>query len=957
MFSLHNSTFAPNFFMRPNFILLPIFFLFFSIAAMAQSGVLTGKITDASTGQKLTGATVIINNLNKKTSSDLDGAFRFSNVAPGTYTIQVTYVGYELKEISGVEIKASVITNFDINLSLSTKNNLEAVVVKTEARKETQNATLNVRRNAPVVSDIISAEQIRRSPDRNVGDVLKRVSGTSIQDNKFVVVRGMNDRYNEALLNGALLPSTEPDRKTFSFDIFPSDIVDNITVIKSALPEYPGSFAGGLIQVNLKEIPEKSFLNIKGSLGLNTITTGDVFYSDGGGRNLLGQDNGSRSLYSGYPSSEVYNTLTIGEKQQFARSQGNNWGITSRTAPINNSYSLSGGFNYKSAGGYPRFGGIFSISHIENFRFSSNQVNTYIWDPTTPDSNATKAPASLFQDSVYNRNILNSGLANFSLRISPNHKFFFNNLYTVSSTSQTSIRNGVSAAIFDNLAPYKGYAHYFQDNRFYNTQLGGEHFIPKAKIRMRWLGYYTDYKRNEPNYRQSVYAARDEASPFEAFLSTSTAPSTLAGGVRFDWLTTDIDRGVNVDISKQFTLFDNLQTIKTGFSHHFDKRLRDGRYQTISRTNKEGFNNNLLFLDVDNIFDPENFDGKTGFILNDINQPQWFYYDGSIRNTTAYLMLDNKFAEKLRLAWGVRMEDYRNIVNSFDGNGIPVTVDSSFLNFLPSANLVYNVLPKANLRLSFSQTVVRPQYRELSAGLFYDFFQNTTFFGSPLTQTKIDNYEIRWEQFFNNGQYYSVSGYYKKFRDAIEQALTLSGTLTRSATWYNVPEANNYGIELEFRKNFDFLGEAFKNLYFYTNASFIRSRVDTRNIGLGLDSVARPLQGQSPFIVNLSLQYSSPESGLNFSLLYNQVGDRIIFVGGIQDATIWERPHALLDFKVSKTFMKNGLVELTLGDIINGDDTWFWDLNDNKTFNKGSDPAIQSQSFGLNASLAVSYRF
>lgn len=944
--------------MRPNITFFLVIFLFLSFTASAQNGTITGKITDASTGQKLTGATVVITANNRKTSSDLDGAYRFSNVAPGTYTIQITYVGYELKEISGVEIKAAAITNFDINLSLSTKNNLEAVVVKTEARKESLSATLNVRRNSPVVSDIISAEQIRRSPDRNVGDVLKRVSGTSIQDNKFVVVRGMNDRYNEALLNGALLPSTEPDRKTFSFDIFPSDIVDNITVVKSALPELPASFAGGLIQVNLKEIPDKSFLNIKGSLGYNSITTGDVFYSDNGGRNLLGQDNGSRTIYSGFPTSEEYNTLPIGEKQQYARSLGNNWGVQSRTAPVNNSYSLSGGFNYKSGnGGYPRFGGIFAISHIENFRFAFNNVNTYIWDPNTPDSNATKAPSSLFEDSVYTRNILNSGLANFSLRLSPNHKIFFNNLYTVSSTSQTSIRNGISAAIYDDLTPYKGYAHYFQSNRFYNAQLGGEHFIPKPKLRIRWLGYYTDFLRNEPNYRQMVYAKRDETSPYEAYLSTSTAPSTIAGGVRFDWLTTDIDRGVNVDISKQFTLFDNLQTIKGGFSHHYDKRLRDGRYQTISRTNKEGFDNNLLFLDVNNIFNSENFNGKTGFILNDINQPQWFYYDGSIRNTAAYLMLDNKFTEKLRLAWGVRMEDYRNIVNSFDGNGIPVTVDSSFFNLLPSANLVYNVLPKANLRLSFSQTVVRPQYRELAAGLFYDFFQNTTFFGSALTQTKIDNYEIRWEQFFNNSQYYSVSVYYKKFRDAIEQALTLSGTLTRSATWFNVPEANNYGIEFEFRKNFDFLGEAFKNLYFYTNASFIRSRVDTRNIGLGLDSTARPLQGQSPYIVNMSLQYSHQSSGLNFSVMYNQVGDRIIFVGGIQDATIWERPHALVDFKVSKTFMKNGLVEFTLGDILNGDDFWFWDLNDNKTFNKEIDPAIQSQSFGLNASLSVSYRF
>lgn len=931
---------------------------FLSNIMFAQSGVLTGKITDASTGQVLTGATVVVIKGNIKTTSDLDGVYKLGGLKTGTYSIQFSYVGYELKEISGIEVKANEIQSFNVNLSISTKNSLQTVVVKTEAKKETLSSILNVRRNAPVVSDVISAEQIKRSPDKNISDVLKRVSGTSIQDNKFVVVRGMNDRYNEALLNGALLPSTEPDRKSFAFDIFPSDIVDNITVIKSALPEYPASFAGGLIQVNLKEIPDKSFVSVKGSFGYNSITSGDVFYSDNGGTSILGKDDGSRTFPLGFPTSSEYNNQEINprEKTKLAQSFSNDWGLASNpSAPLNNSYNITGGFNIKSDNSYPRVGGIFSIGHVESFRFSNNKVNSYLWDPTTADSSATDAPDYLYNDSIYTHSVLNSILANLSFKLNSNNKFFINNLYSVNASSQTNVRNGLSTIVTGNLAPYNAQAHYFQSNTIYNTQLGGEHFISKQKIRIKWLGYYTKFDRDEPDYRQMVYYTPYEDAPLQAYLGRPTLVSTTTGGVRFYWKTKDEDKGVNVDLSKQFVMFGNTQTIKVGFSHHYDKRVRNGRFQTITPTDYGRFDNNLLKLPPGEIFNAENYNERTGFVLNDINAPQWFYYDGNIKNTATYLMFDNKFTSKIRLAWGVRMEDYNNVVNSFDGNAQPAKVDTGFLNFLPSANFVYSVLPKANIRASYSQTVARPLYRELASGLFYDFFQNATFFGTNLNQTKIDNYEIRWEQYFNNAQYYSASVYYKNFKNPIEQKIFLSGSDSRILTWQNAPKAENYGIEIEFRKNFDFISPALSNLFIYANGAYIKSTAFVK--GNGSDTVNRPLQGQSPYLVNLSLQYSDPKLGLNFSALFNQVGERIQFVGGDQDAYIWEKPHGILDFKIGKSFLKSGMVEFTVSDVLHRNDNLFWDLNDNKKYDKNYDALIQSKSFGLNASISVSYKF
>jgi len=239
--------------MQPKATVLTILLIcFISAFTKAQQVSISGRITDETNNQPLIGATITIVNSSKYAISETDGRYHIPQLPAGTYTLHISYVGYNAKEITGVEVIASQTTTLNITLSLSSSANLQNVIVKTDARRENLSAVLNTRRNAPMVSDVISADMIRKSPDKSTSDVLKRVSGTTVQDNKFVIVRGMNDRYNEALLNGSLLPSSEPDRKTFAFDIFPAEIVDNITVIKSATPDLPGSFAGGLIQVNTK---------------------------------------------------------------------------------------------------------------------------------------------------------------------------------------------------------------------------------------------------------------------------------------------------------------------------------------------------------------------------------------------------------------------------------------------------------------------------------------------------------------------------------------------------------------------------------------------------------------------------------------------------------------------------------------------------------------------------------
>jgi len=273
-------------------------------------------------------------------------------------------------------------------------------------------------------------------------------------------------------------------------------------------------------------------------------------------------------------------------------------------------------------------------------------------------------------------------------------------------------------------------------------------------------------------------------------------------------------------------------------------------------------------------------------------------------------------------------------------------------------------LKNANLRFSFSQTVARPSYRELANVVFYDFAQNITYFGNPnLVETHIDNYEARWEQYFDNGQYYSGSVFYKHFENAIEQNLWLPGSDSRSVKFVNIPKATNIGVELEARKNFDFVGKGWENLYGYVNVAYINSKVFVR--GVTSDTSAnRPLEGQSPFVLNASLMYTEPKTGLGVSMMFNSIGYRLYLVGSVTDPPVWQKIHPTLDLKVSKTFLKNGLIELAWADILHGDDIQYENHNNNQNYSDASstpyssvDKLIAKQGNGTILSLAVSYRF
>ena len=923
-----------------------VFTVIFSINANAQQGgVINGTVSDAETAIPLPGSTVKINNSDKYAITDADGKFSINGLKKGKYILLVSFVGYEEKQITEVEVSLAEPTILNISLSVAFKTTLSNVIVQTTARKENLSSLLIIRKNSATVSDIISAEQIRRSPDKNTSDVLKRISGTTIQENKFVVVRGMNDRYNEAMLNNALLPSSEPDRKTFAFDIFPSEVVDNITIIKSATPDLPGSFSGGLIQINTKDIPEKNFFSIKGGVGYNSITTGKNYFDYTGGKtDWLGIDDGTRSLPGQFPSTHKFvNTSDPKTIIDYAQKFRNDWAYYQKSsAPINSSLQLSGGFNANISknNNTRKLGGIFAVSYSSNFKYSGYRRLDYL------DSGDTLYN---YKDSSYARNTLASALVNFTLKLNRNNKLYFNNIYSITSTDITTLRSGPAQT---NLyADIKANSFFFASNRVLNTQIGGDHFFPALKLRLKWNGYYTDLYRNEPDYRRNVYFTYDLNSPYIALITAGTSISTISGGIRYYGDVKDIAKGLNVDLSLPFQLLNQKQNFKFGASYYNDSRTRDIRFFTTAY-DPDLFNTKYLYYAQDSIFSKDNY-RIHGFTLIEDNNPS-NHYDGSIKNTAGYLMFDNKLADKLRFVWGVRLESYHQILNTINNVGSPISIDTTYKDWLPSANLIYSVLKNANLRASYSKTVARPLYRELANTFYYDFLTNTTYAGNPdLTETHINNYEIRWEHYFNSAQYYSVSGFYKDFKNPIEQYLPISGGDSRTVNYTNTPKAWNLGVEFEARKNFAFINKDLENLAIFANVALIKSRVDL--LGTGDTAVSRPLQGQSPYIINAGLQYTLANN-FGISVLYNEIGTRIFLVGSAQEQAIWEKPHPAFDIKLNKYFYKKGIIELTFSDIFHKDDIQFYDLNKNKKYNVDSDRLIVSQSFGFNVSIAVVYK-
>ena len=917
-------------------------FLLLCCTLFAQTVRLTGKVFNEK-AEPISGASVSVTGKGGITTTS-DGTFTL-NLPEGQYEISVSAIGYETKIIGDVKAAAGVVNDLSIVLAVKTKEE-EGIVIKarTTLKKETVNALLQFQKNTNTVASVISAESIRRSPDRNTGEVLKRTPGASLQEGRFLVVRGLPDRYNQAMLNGILLTSTEPDRKTFSFDLIPAPMIDNIVINKAFVPELPGEWAGGLVQVNTRDIPARNFFNIQVGTGFNSQTTGKTFYRDAykGKWDWLGIDDGTRALPSAYTTKSRFDTAGSAAKTAIGRQLANVWSPLKGTAPMNLSFQANGGFAGKLFN--KNMGGTFGLFYTKNNRFINqlNQLNTL-------DNNGNFGVDQTYADDRYQQDVTVGGLASLSLQLNPRNRISVKTIVNVNTTNAVTLRNGFDYNRNDSLV--RGSEMTFRQNTFFTVQATGDHTL-SAPLRLRWYGAFNILDGYTPDQRRLVYTSEAEGKPYRALLSNSLSQQS---GSRVYQALSDYIYTAGGDLSFNYELFGQRQTLKGGYMLQIRDRLYDAQ---LFANYLPSYNSQLVLLPASEIFAPENFgtgdDNKFGF--DAIKNRNFRYMANTILNA-GYIQFDNQLSTAFRVVWGLRAENYDQLIGSVKAWD-PRHVRSQVLDVLPGVNATYKINNKTNLRLSGSQTVVRPELRELAALNLYDFELNASVQGNPqLKRTKVTNADLRYEFYPQAGEVLTVGAFYKYFSNPIELYYNPSSGGASTFNVQNPEKAFSYGAELEFRKRLDFIN--LDNFTLQANTAYIYSRV--KDAKLQLD---RPLQGQSPYVVNVGLLYDLQKYGLTSTLLYNQIGHRIAYVGNLTAAAlvpdIYEAPRPVLDFQLTKKLLKQKAeLRLNVSDILNKALYFYQNpvAGENTGFDKATDAYRFSRRYGTTYTLSFNYSF
>ncbi|NBC17682.1 MAG: TonB-dependent receptor [Bacteroidetes bacterium] len=938
--------------------------LLWSVPALAQTGTVTGTLVDSETGEPLIGANVQIDGTAIGTATDIDGNYTVKAIEPGTYDFVFSYIGYNPTTVENVEVVAGETKRLDLALTPEAVG-MEEVVVEASALENTEAALLKQRQKASSVSDAISAEAIGRSGAGDAADAMEKVTGASVVDGKYVYVRGLGDRYMTTQLNGASLPSADPDRNSVSLDLFPSGALDNIITTKSFTPDKPGSFAGGSVDISTKAFPEQFTFSVSSSVGYNTEATGaDNFLSyDGGNLSLLDFDADDRAIpdvWQNRPedAEPIIDVLArrdpelASDLNALATAFDPTMAPTTNTAPLDRSFSISTG-NQTPVFGRP-FGFHVGVSYDQSYNFYDDgrygefKLTGSVEDKDELDPQATLSDARGTQEELL------GGLANLSYKVTPNHILGTIFMYNRSAESVAQYQSGQLQRDLPSSSIFETRVLGYTERLLQSLQFNGEHYFGGlGDLRAEWTTSLTNTTQEEPDLRffanqinviqngtvDSVYAIRT---------SNYTAPSRYFRDLEEDgWsskldLTVPLGRGNSVKVGGAYNLRER------DFNENlfvYELNPAQARYDGDP---DRFFSEMTGVIDTTTVGDQQRF--TIGNYIIDATTPG-NNYTGDQQVAAAYGMVDVSPVRNLRVIAGARYETTEIEVAS-ENEELPAG-EISEGDILPSLNLVYALQDNMNLRAAYGRTLARPVFRELAPYSSFDFIGGRIFIGNPdLERTLIDNLDLRWEWFTRPGEILAISGYYKRLKNPIELAIV---STNNQVQFQNVDQATVFGAEFEARKRLDGLATALKNVEVGANLSLVQSVVDIPEAELAdiraLDPDAddkRPLQGQSPYVLNVDVGYSNPETGTIASLYYNIFGRRLsqVAIGGTPD--IYEEPAGTLDLIVSQRMLSNFNVKLSAKNLLDPS------IQETQGF-KDQDFIVQDYQRGRSLSLSVTY--
>ena len=903
--------------------------IFIGISFSQQKGSISGKVFDKQTNEALIGASVSIENSNLGASSDLDGNYEIRNLQAGNYSIRVSYISYRTIVIKNIKVESGKSTVINIPLEQESTE-LKEVVVSAEALKSTEAAILNIQKSSLNIVDGMSAELIKKNNSSDGIDILRRMTGVTISDGKYAFVRGVSDRYNSTLLNGSTLPSTDPEKKSFSYDLFPASLIENVLTSKTFIPDKPADFSGGLVEINTIEFPSNLIMDLSIGTGYIANQTGKVVSTYQGGKtDFLGIDDGTRKLPSSVPSTRIDRTFTPVQLEQIGKSFSNNWDLKSSNLPVNTNFKFN-------IGNKINFGEEEVLGYIASVTYS----NTNDLKETYQANYTFEGPRYIYNGTTHNNSVNWGALFNLSLKLSNNNKISLKNVYNNSSDNETIQYEGEYASY---LQYRKTTSLRFISRSLQSSQLTGEHSLDLFNgVKFDWNLNYSQSNRSEPDARRYVYA-RDMYSPEDQlqFLLDQSLVSRYYGNLD--------DKIYGSSANLKIKLFDdkNLPEFKLGFL--LDRRSRDFNARVFGFRNVPGGNfmkeQELLYKDVKTIFSSENIN-PTFIEVVEITQPTDSYSSNQNVNS-AYFLTDFALFDKVKFVTGLRYENSVQELQTLTRTGEKFYLKNIYDDFFPSLNISTKFSDEVLLRFGISKTISRPEFRELATFTYFDFVENELVMGNPkLVRSLINNYDLRLEYYPTAREMFAVSLFYKHLINPIEQILISSSGLEPTRSYENAKEAKNYGFEFEFRKSFDFISKSLDRLMLIGNVSIIKSKIFLNVNGFQIPN--RPLQGQADFIFNSGLYYETLDNDISASITYNKVGDRIAKVGygGLGD--VIELARDQIDLTISKKIMNSLSIKLSAKDILG---------NDQKFIQKTPDGDKPSAIIKKRQSLSVSLNF
>jgi len=916
-------------------LLLIAVWMIVSVAAMAQNGIIKGTITDANTKETLIGATVVLQGTTTGAISDFDGNFLIEKVAKGSYNLVISYISYD-NQIVRAEVADGGETNINIELKPASID-IDEVQIVAKRRDNTEVSMLSSLKAGSLIVSGITAQQISKSQDKDAAEVIRRVPGITITDGRFVIVRGLVERYNSVMLNGATAPSFEADKRAFSFDAIPSGMINNILIYKSPAPELPADFAGAAINVETKSVADENSLTIAygAKFVQHTTFNNDFLTYSGGKTDWLGFDDGTRAIPAGIPTStefkELYNWQTVDDYIQktdklddISKLFSNNWETKSKNVLPDQNLSVTLQRRFVL--------GKVSIGNISSFNYNSTSdwlnIHRLEYQDYSPEQNLVIKDFD-FKDVRSKESVKLGFIHNWNILYGNNQKLEFRNFLNQMGNKTTSVRDGIN---YYNVETLRYFDLKYESRLVYSGQLAGEQRFNQERTKINWMAGYGSTNNKQPDNRRLAYALdeNDQGENFNKYyLRLQSVPNPYMGGRL--WL--DLDENVvefKADFEHMFRLFgsENDYLLKAGMYHQQKTRSFDSRL--IGAVAVKGAPD-IFYNSLNEIFAEENFYfdqtapyNQHGLSYRD-NTNASDSYKASDELTAGYVGLKIPFTPKLNLYGGVRIEKFHRLISDFyekTGNTDQLDIVRDTLNFFPSLNLTYNLNEKNLFRASFGKTVNRPEFREMSNFVYQDFDMFVLIHGNEdLQNAYINNYDFRYEWYPSAGEIVSVAAFYKDFTNPIEAFLIPAGT-GYDYKPYNTEAGYSMGLELDVRKKlteFEKSGSALRHLKDLTiifNTSLIKSEINTEKQGFARDK-KRIMQGQSPYILNLGLNYQPEESGLTASLNYNLIGKRIVYVGTPTNPHTWELPRNSLDLTIEKSIGKRLSLKAGLKDILN----------------------------------------